>query len=504
MKKTISILLALCLTCFCGLTSLTIASSGTTPVNAVITADYTVTIPATIPLTYNDNSPAQYNITADIITPLIAYHRIVVNATGDGTSHAFSITDGTSAVTYKLSQTSTGAALTPGGIIATFTDSGSSPFWINVPSWTTAQSYGTYTGNIIFTIDTEFYVTPAIGGEFYSFVALKSNGTVWTWGSGTPTQVNGLTDVIAIAAGMYHVLALKSDGTVWMWGNIISLTKVSGLSNITAIAAGQYHSLALDANGNVWSWGTIDSPGTANPYNYNQYGALGDGTTIDRDTPMQVHGDANGTEQYLTDVTTIFAGQWNSFALKSDGTVWAWGYNEYGQLGNSTMNAPYYTTPIEVPALLGVTAVAGGTRHSLALKPDGTGLAWGGNDSGQAGNSNPDLTILDPTQVSGLTNVTAISAGMQHSVALKSNGTVWTWGSNSYGQLGNGTKDPTYVSGDPSTYATVNPNPYHVVGLANVTAIAAGGYVTIAMESDGSIWTWGENNYTSPTQVIFP
>jgi hypothetical protein len=162
--------------------------------------------------------------------------------------------------------------------------------------------------------------------------------------------------------------------------------------------------------------------------------------------------------------------------LKNDGTVWAWGYNPDGQLGNRTYSDS--NVPVQVLGLTGVTAIAGGGYHSLALKSDGTVWAWGRNDYGQLGNgTNSDSNV--PVQVANLTRVTAIAGGYGYrSLALKSDGTVWAWGYNYYGERGNGTTAASNV-------------PVQVSGLTGVTAIAEGDLHSLALKSDGTIWIWG-------------
>jgi len=321
----------------------------------------------------------------------------------------------------------------------------------------------------------------AAGG--YHTVARYSGGVVSSWGynsngqlgdgtqidNSTPVQVSGLSDVMAIAAGWQHTVALKQDGTVWAWGynsngqlgdgtQIDNSTpvQVSGLSSVTAIAAGDYHTVALKEDGTVWAWGD------------NCDGQLGNGTQIDNSTPVQG----------LSGVTAIAAGGFHTVALKQDGTVWAWGNNDYGQLGDGTQT--YSPTPVQVSGLSNVTAIAAGDYHTVALKQDGTVWAWGWNYAGQLG----DGTWTDsptPVQVNGLsTNVTAIAAGGYHTVALKQDGTVWAWGLNGNGQLGDGTQ-------------TYSPTPVQASGLYNVTAIVAGDAHTVALKQDGTVWAWGWN-----------
>jgi len=260
-----------------------------------------------------------------------------------------------------------------------------------------------------------------------------------------------------ISAGGSHTLALKDDGTVWAWGfnfdgrlgdgtstQRLTPVQVTGLTDVTAIAGGGGHSLALKSDGTVWAWGR------------NNDGQLGDGTTTNRFTPVQVTG--------LTDVFKIAAGGSHSLALKSDGTVWAWGFNGNGQLGDGTTTNN--STPVQVTGLTGVTAIAGGFQHSLALKSDSTVWAWGSNDQGQLGDGTTTQR-LTPVQVTGLTGVSAIAGvGSSNSLALKSNGTVWAWGDNNNFQLGDG-KQPGQ-NFDSSV-------PVQVMGLTSVISIAGSG-----------------------------
>lgn len=162
---------------------------------------------------------------------------------------------------------------------------------------------------------------------------------------------------------------------------------------------------------------------------------------------------------------SIAGGGWHTIALKNDGSVWSWGYNRFGQLGRaaseSCSNYTCGTTPAQVTSLSGVIAIAGGGFHTTILKDDGTVWAWGYNRYGQLG----DGTTTDsstPMQVTGLSGVNDISSGYVHSVALKNDGTIWAWGYNRYGQLGNGT-------------TTNSSTPVQVTGLSGVIAISGGG-----------------------------
>ncbi|MDP3000959.1 MAG: hypothetical protein Q8N47_25985 [Bryobacterales bacterium] len=182
-----------------------------------------------------------------------------------------------------------------------------------------------------------------------------------------------------------------------------------------AIAGGGGYSLALKSDGTVWAWGD------------NTFGELGDGSTMNRLTPVPVSG--------LTGVVAIAAAN-HSLALKSDGTVWAWGYNDRGQLGDRTTTDR--STPVPVSGLTGVVGIAAAYSNSLALKSDGTVAAWGYNGYGSLGDDS-NTNRLTPVPVSGLTGVAAIAGGDNYGLALKSDGTAWAWGANYYGQLGDGT-----------------------------------------------------------------
>jgi alpha-tubulin suppressor-like RCC1 family protein len=336
--------------------------------------------------------------------------------------------------------------------------------------------------------------TPQVSAGYAHSVALKSDGTVWTWGdnsslqlglglgaatdSPNAQQVSGISGVVGVAAGEDHTLALDSSGNVWAWGanNMNQLgdpnitnngipNKISGLSNIVAIAAGTQFSMALNSSGRVWAWGRNDFGQMGN-------GALGDGIS------------PTGTVQVPTMITALSGIKWiaagDYHALATDGTtVWAWGSNSNGQLGNSSITDS--TSPVQVTGLSGVTNVAAGTYHSLALKSDGTVVAWGKNTAGQLGNgNNTDSSVFVP--VSSLASVTGIAAGFSHSIALASNGTLQAWGDNTSGEFGNG--------------ATTGSNvPVTALSAATPAAVcSAGTFFTLALKADGTVWASGIND----------
>jgi alpha-tubulin suppressor-like RCC1 family protein len=338
--------------------------------------------------------------------------------------------------------------------------------------------------------------TSAVASGLFHTIALDGDGAVWTWGQNsqgqlgngtitechTPTRVGGLTGT-KIAGGYNHTLALKPDGSLWAWGlnsdgqlgnnsltNNTTPVQVSVLSSVQAIAGGGAHSLAIESDGTVWAWGD------------NSYGQLGNGSIIGSNIPVQVLG--------LTGVIIPIAGGGShSIAQKSDGTLWAWGLNGAGQLGNGSNNNS--SIPVQVSGVLGLTgvsAVSAGENHTVAYDGTGAVWTWGSNAKGQLGNgSGLDSNI--PVKVTVLSSVIAIASGYNYTIALKGDGTVWAWGDNLFGQLGLGTADS-----NPHSVPAQVTDPNDSSGfLTGVITIAGGGNHSIAVKDNGTVWAWGEN-----------
>jgi alpha-tubulin suppressor-like RCC1 family protein len=356
---------------------------------------------------------------------------------------------------------------------------------------------GATTGNITapqqVSTDTT-YIAIAAGG-YYS-LALDADGNLWTWGSDsygqlgngsasapdvtTPTQVSAGTTYTAIAAGYGHSLAIDTDGNLWTWGwdgngqlgnggasgaNVTTPTQIVSGTTYTTVTAGFGHSLAIDTDGNLWTWGS------------DSYGQLGNGSASATDitTPTQV---SSGTVH-----TTIAAGGSHSLAIDTDGDLWAWGWDLYGQLGNGSVSAADVTTPTQVSTGTTYTAIAGGSIHSLAIDTSGNLWAWGFNNNGQLGNGTASaVNVTTPTQVSTGTTYIAIAAGHHHSLALDADGKLWAWGLDSSGQIGNGSATANVTSPEKISYATYG-------------AISAGWNHSLSLDAGGNLWAWGHDDH---------
>ncbi|MFY1655212.1 RCC1 domain-containing protein [Solwaraspora sp. WMMB762] len=390
-------------------------------------------------------------------------------------------------------------------------------------------------------------MTATAAGYSHS-LALRSNGTVVAWGSnyfgelgngqfdwGTtpvPVQVCAvgqiapctqfLNGVIAIAAGQYYSLALLRDRTVVAWGDnstgqlgngtytvrstpvrVCAVAQVAPcgqfLAGVRTLTAGIAHSLAQLTNGTAVAWGS------------NYYRQLGDSTAIDRTTPVPVCAVEQGTpcNRYLTGVRSLAAGGYHSLAVVDSALAVAWGRNDSGQLGDGTTTDR--RTPVRVCAtgqvapcgqqLNAVRAVAGGISHSMALRGDGGLVSWGSNFAGKLGDGTT-TDRLTPVRVCAagqtapctqyLYGIRHIGAGGYHSMAQLSSGGVLTWGFNSLGQLGDGGYEDQLTPVRVCAVGQTAPCTQH---LTLIRAVSAGSNHNLALQVDYTVIAWGYNFY---------
>jgi alpha-tubulin suppressor-like RCC1 family protein len=328
-------------------------------------------------------------------------------------------------------------------------------------------------------------------------------GELWVWGynvlgelgdntivnKSSPIQIPGTTWIDISGGGSFvgFSLARKTDGTLWSWGTngtgqlgdgtILKKSSPVQIPGTTwnDIAAGSNHSLARKTDGTLWAWGS------------NTYGPLGDGTVVNKSSPIQIPG---------TTWNDIATGTAFSLARKTDGTLWAWGDNSNGQLGQN--NTITRSSPVQIPGTSWNDIAALG--YSLARKTDGTLWSWGINQYGQLG----DGTVVNkssPIQIPG-TTWNDIAAGTGFSLARKTDGTLWSWGVNAYGTLGDGTvvwkSSPIQIPG--TTWNDI------------AAAVSGDITYALARKTDGTLWAWGDNsngqlgdgtviNKSSPVQI---
>ena len=284
---------------------------------------------------------------------------------------------------------------------------------------------------------------------------IRNDGSLWGWGLNTkgelgigvaltkvssPTQLGSGLDWASIGdLGGYAVsTAIKTDGTLWVWGNgdskqqygkmidRSSPTQVPG-TTWSASFTGKDHIGGLKTDGTLWLWGT------------NQEGQLGQNDTTDSYFPLQVPG---------TTWVSVTATSKSTIATKSDGTLWSWGHNDYSQLGHNQPENSKYSSPVQIPGTTWTPKItSSSTNYVLAIKTDGTMWGWGRNWAGNLGD-NTNITRSSPTQIPGSTWNYVAAGNYLQSFGIKTDGTMWSWGNNRYGALANNGSHPTSTPGN--------------------------------------------------------
>ena len=343
-----------------------------------------------------------------------------------------------------------------------------------------------------------------LGGILPSFFYLWGDNLIGQLGDNTiihrssPIQtISGGTNWANVSMGGDFVAAIKTDGTLWSWGRGVEgqlgnggvsnfsspVQTVAGGFNWSSVSSGSGFSAAIKTDGTLWTWGT------------NYRGLLGDNTTTSRSSPVQTV--AGGTNW-----ASVSAGKNAVAAIKTDGTLWAWGSNEFGQLGRNDI--VHRSSPIQTVAggsnwrNVSFTAIA-----CAAIKTDGTLWAWGYNQAVAQLGDNTMIHRSSPVQtVAGGTNWSKVSGGGYHFAAIKTDGTLWTWGYNAYAQIGD------------NTLNTNRSSPVQTVASgSNWSDVTASYGNTAAIKTDGTLWVWGRNslgqlgdntiiNRSSPIQTI--
>ncbi|MEX5636596.1 RCC1 domain-containing protein [Parafrankia sp. FMc2] len=305
-------------------------------------------------------------------------------------------------------------------------------------------------------------------------VAMAAAGVV-----GLPAAASAAPDAATGSAGAEYAFAPSYTARAWGANTAGQLGNGSTTSSLVPVPVTEVTGLddARTIVGGNDSAYAVRGDGTVWAWGLNDAGQLGNGTQINSTVPVQVAG--------LTGIRAIAAStsalgvSGVGYALRNDGTVWAWGLNDAGQLGNGTqINS---TVPVQVIGLTGIRAITADRGSAYALRRDGTVWAWGDNTYGQLGTGAGPTSLL-PVQVTGLSSIRAVAARSGSAYALRSDGTVWAWGLNNLGQLGNG------LTGTNSLF------PVPVSGLTSVRSIAAGLGTGYALRSDGSVWAWGVND----------
>jgi len=342
-------------------------------------------------------------------------------------------------------------------------------------------------------------VTTSAGGADWKQIssvlhaaAIKTDGTLWTWGLGTSAQLGDntitskLTPVTTFAGGNnwkqvdcgnFHTAAIKTDGTLWTWGSptagrlgindtvtnrVTPVTTFAGGTNWKQVSCGSQHTAAIKTDGTLWTWGNGGN------------GRLGNGG-ITSSTPVTTFAGGTNWKQ-------VSCGQFHTAAIKTDGTLWTWGNGTNGRLGNNNTTDNSLTPVTTFTGGTNWKQVTTGVDHTAAIKTDGTLWTWGYGTNGRLGNNDTTNVLTPVTTFAGGTNWKQVECGNSYTAAIKTDGTLWTWGLGTNGRLG--TNDGIQRLTPVTTFA----------GGTNWKQVACGYLHGAAIKTDGTIWTWGRNN----------
>ena len=326
--------------------------------------------------------------------------------------------------------------------------------------------------------------------------AIKADGTLWCWGlndygaigdgttttpRSTPVQVTALGNtVVQVATAYESTCARKADGSLWCWGRNLygqagdgtttpksTPIPVTSLGNSVAeVAVSDWVTCARKTDGTLWCFG------------YNSGGEVGDGTT---DSPKLAPTQVNA----LGNTVRRIAAQDDVYAIRADGSLWSWGVNYFGELGNSTPNGMVGGTPGQVLVIGNtVVEVAAGDSGACARKADGSLWCWGNNTFGDCGDGTQTSPRTSPVEVVNFTTgALQVAKGHGHGCAIKTGASLWCWGLDNEGQLGNGATSNNYFS-----------SPIHATAITDpVAQVVTGGNTTCVLKTDGTVWCFGDN-----------